>query len=237
MSDWIEKLERITRLHQAGGLTDEEFAAQKLRILGDQRETTKARNPGPNVVYSPISPIEGPPRSPKIAVFVVAFLLLAGVAGFAAYQSLESSRNKNQAEALARAQAMVDSAQASATASASQSPAPNNSSAATVAPIAVSPSPTVLTYNPSFKCSDRLARAETLICRNRELSEKDRKLSKMFKVILAETDISERSGLLANQRRLLAERSACEDVYCLSEWYDRVIGYYEPYYNDMPPKM
>lgn len=33
MSDWIEQLERLTRLHREGALTDSEFASQKARVL------------------------------------------------------------------------------------------------------------------------------------------------------------------------------------------------------------
>lgn len=36
MSDWIEQLERLTRLHKDGALTDAEFAAQKARVLEGQ---------------------------------------------------------------------------------------------------------------------------------------------------------------------------------------------------------
>lgn len=33
MPDWIEQLERLTQLHKAGALTDDEFATQKARVL------------------------------------------------------------------------------------------------------------------------------------------------------------------------------------------------------------
>ena len=33
MSDWIDQLERLTRLHQSGALTDAEFEAEKARLL------------------------------------------------------------------------------------------------------------------------------------------------------------------------------------------------------------
>lgn len=33
MADWIEQLERLSQLHKAGALTDDEFAAQKARVI------------------------------------------------------------------------------------------------------------------------------------------------------------------------------------------------------------
>ncbi len=40
MSDWIEQLERLTRLHKDGALTDAEFAAQKAKLLDGQSAPT-----------------------------------------------------------------------------------------------------------------------------------------------------------------------------------------------------
>ena len=50
----------------------------------------------------------------------------------------------------------------------------------------------------------------------------------MYKIILAEAPIENRQQLIFNQRRLLAERSICGDVYCMSDWYDRTIALYQP---------
>lgn len=45
MSDWIEQLERLTRLHKEGALTDAEFAAQKARLLESQNAPSAAAEP------------------------------------------------------------------------------------------------------------------------------------------------------------------------------------------------
>ncbi len=233
MSDWIEKLERITRLHQAGGLTDEEFSAQKARILDQGRDANKSRTPVKDVAYSAI---ESPPRFPRIGVALIGLCAMAGVVGIAAYMAMDTKSNLPERAVEASEAVRADNV-IMPTEEAVGSPSPSS-----FAP-AISPEPidvrsdTVTTYNPSFKCTNKLPRAETLICRNRELSEKDRRLSAMFKVILAETDISDRSDLLSRQRRFLAERSTCNDVYCLSNWYDRIIEFYEPYYTYRPAEM
>lgn len=53
MADWIEQLERLTNLHKAGALTDEEFAAQKARLLAAQDQ------PPP-----PVAPVPAPAPEP-----------------------------------------------------------------------------------------------------------------------------------------------------------------------------
>lgn len=233
MADWIEKLERITRLHQAGGLTDEEFAVQKSRILDQGRDPGKDRVPIKHVGYSPV---ESPPRFPKIAFALIFLCTLAGGLGFAAFTASGMKSDQRKGEAAATAEAVADRVPMPSEESVISTPAAIYTPINLVEPL-VAPSQVVITYNPSFKCTNQLERAETLICRNRELSEKDRRLSAMFKVVLAEAVISDRSDLLSRQRRLLAERSACDNIYCLSSWYDRVIEFYEPYYSDDPRKM
>jgi hypothetical protein len=57
MADWIEQLERLTQLHKAGALTDEEFAAQKARVLA------KADAPDVPAAAAPVTP-EVPPEVP-----------------------------------------------------------------------------------------------------------------------------------------------------------------------------
>lgn len=47
MADWIEQLERLTQLHKAGVLTDEEFAAQKAKILAASDQPAAAPPPPP----------------------------------------------------------------------------------------------------------------------------------------------------------------------------------------------
>lgn len=46
MADWIEQLERLTALHRAGALTDEEFAVQKARLLEAHDEGVPATGYG-----------------------------------------------------------------------------------------------------------------------------------------------------------------------------------------------
>lgn len=92
MSDWIEQLERLTRLHKDGALTDEEFALQKARLLEGQaaaagRETAAAE-PAPAAMAS--APGEGSyyeepvrPRWPLFAgIGVVVVAVVAGAAWF-----------------------------------------------------------------------------------------------------------------------------------------------------------
>ncbi|HQV05033.1 MULTISPECIES: SHOCT domain-containing protein [unclassified Novosphingobium] len=92
MSDWIEQLERLTRLHKDGALTDEEFALQKARLLEGQaaavgRETAAAE-PAPAAMAS--APGEGSnyeesvrPRWPLFAgIGAVVVAVVAGAAWF-----------------------------------------------------------------------------------------------------------------------------------------------------------
>lgn len=57
MSDWIEQLERLTQLHKAGALTDEEFAAQKAKLLDS------ANAPAPAPAPAPAAPVAAAPMA------------------------------------------------------------------------------------------------------------------------------------------------------------------------------
>ncbi len=46
MSDWIDQLERLTRLHQTGMLTDAEFEAEKARLMARQPGQSKLSGQG-----------------------------------------------------------------------------------------------------------------------------------------------------------------------------------------------
>ena len=59
MADWIEQLERLTQLHKAGALTDEEFAAQKARLLAASNQPASPPPPPPPVV-APVPPAYTP---------------------------------------------------------------------------------------------------------------------------------------------------------------------------------
>lgn len=75
MTDWIEQLERLTRLHREGALTDAEFASQKARVLEAAGQQDAA--PGP---YAE----ETPARSRRwlYAAFGAAAICVVGVAAF-----------------------------------------------------------------------------------------------------------------------------------------------------------
>ena len=87
MADWIEQLERLTRLHTSGALTDAEFAAQKAKLLAAQDAP-----PTPPITPAPVTDWhdahEVPERggaSPKAVVFgVPAALVIALAAWFGA---------------------------------------------------------------------------------------------------------------------------------------------------------
>ena len=91
MADWIEQLERLTRLHTSGALTDAEFAAQKAKLLAAQDlPQTPARTPpvmpAPLTDWHDAHPV--PERGgalPKAVVFgVPAALVIALAAWFGA---------------------------------------------------------------------------------------------------------------------------------------------------------
>ena len=74
MSDWIEQLERLTRLYQDGALTDAEFAAQKARLL----EAAEAAGEPPAVA-------ELPGHGPRPAALIGFALAAVAVIGAAAW--------------------------------------------------------------------------------------------------------------------------------------------------------
>lgn len=74
MSDWIEQLERLTALHKAGALTDEEFAAQKARLLETRDQGAAA--PG-EWDEAPAVAAGGVPRMALIGLGAVAVLGVA----------------------------------------------------------------------------------------------------------------------------------------------------------------
>ena len=79
----------------------------------------------------------------------------------------------------------------------------------------------VKTYNPSFDCGRHLANVERMICQDEALSEKDRRMSAVFKSKLGYYMGAERQSFLSTQRSLLRERANCADLTCLNDWYDK----------------
>ena len=84
MADWIEQLERLTRLHTSGALTDAEFAAQKAKLLAAQDAPS-----APPVSPTPVSEWHdaqaAPERDgalPRWVVFGVPALLVVALAAW-----------------------------------------------------------------------------------------------------------------------------------------------------------
>lgn len=83
------------------------------------------------------------------------------------------------------------------------------------------------TFNPSFDCGRRLTNVERIICQDADLSRRDRQLSAAFKDRLAYYSGTEKSELLASQRRRLTIRAECPDTSCINAWYDEQLADYE----------
>lgn len=74
MSDWIDQLERLTRLHQSGALTDAEFEAEKARLLAREPQGNPSDiHDGEQVRKS---------RLPLLAGAAVVAVVVAGAAWF-----------------------------------------------------------------------------------------------------------------------------------------------------------
>ncbi|MFM5949884.1 MAG: SHOCT domain-containing protein [Novosphingobium sp.] len=92
MSDWIEQLERLTRLHKDGALTDAEFTAQKSRLLEGQAAAASAEPAAPAQPAAPVTPgyddgYDAPahPRWPLFAgIGAVVAVVIGGAAWFGA---------------------------------------------------------------------------------------------------------------------------------------------------------
>ncbi len=81
--------------------------------------------------------------------------------------------------------------------------------------------------SPSFSCSGRINAVERMICQDEGLAARDRELSAAFKQRLAQASGGERNTLLSNQRALLGVRAGCQDVQCISDWYDSALSDYQ----------
>jgi len=88
MSDWIEQLERLNALHKSGALTEEEFAAQKAKLL-EAKDQAAAATPAPVAAASEpeweagAAATGGLPKWALIGVPVA--LVLAGAAWFGSH--------------------------------------------------------------------------------------------------------------------------------------------------------
>ena len=206
MTDRIDALERLAKLHQSGALTDAEFAAQKALLL---------RGGAPAVTYHAPEPASG--IQPAWLLLGALGAVLLGVLIW--WQLVDSKGVVEQ----------VPTPGTSASASASPTTAASSQAAATPS---ATPIPTVAaiarkpTYNPSFSCAGQTGNVLTMICQSRELSNKDRALSDRFKAVLRELDENDKQALLRRQRAFLRERDTCQDTECLHAWYDRVSEFY-----------
>ncbi len=204
MTDQIEALERLARLHQSGALTDAEFAAQKSQLLGSRGEAYRPEPPAASEGIQPLWLLLG-------ALFAVGL-------GVLLWWSMVDRKGE-----VAQVPSPGASAKTSASASASPVPSLTPSASATASVAAVPNRPT---YNPSFSCTGQTDNVLQMICQSRELSNKDRELSEQFKAVLSGLDDGSKQALLRRQREFLRERNSCQDTECLHSWYDRVTAFY-----------
>lgn len=220
MTDWLDALERLTRLHRDGALNDAEFAEQKARIL-DQHS-----HAGSGSSHTTLTETE-PRESGLSAGWLLAGLVGAALLGILLWWRLVDDRGMVKpvpvASAPAAKAARTTAALAPAVATPTTSPAP----VVTERPVAaLVDQPPARDFAPSFNCAGQADPVLTLICGSRELSRKDRILSNRFKDVLAGLDKTDQQTLLRRQREFLRERATCEDIACINDWYDRVNEFY-----------
>lgn len=73
----------------------------------------------------------------------------------------------------------------------------------------------------SFDCGKASSRVERLVCTNKDISALDDSLSELYS---AEVERDEIVGLRASQKKWLANRNACADVFCVTSHYERRIA-------------
>ena len=211
MTEQIDALERLAKLHQSGALTDAEFAAQKAALFGSARAPASATPP----VYTQPQGSDG--IQPLWLLLGALGAVLLGVLIW--WQMVDSKYEVEQ----------VPAPGASASASASPSGVASTAAAA-IATVPATPLAVIVpkkpTYNPSFSCTGQTANVLVMICQSRELSNKDRVLSDRFKAVLGTLDDYDKQALLRRQREFLRERNTCQDTECLHAWYDRVTAFY-----------
>lgn len=208
MTDQIEALERLARLHQSGALTDAEFAAQKAQLLvGGASSAPRS--------YAPSLPQEADGIQPLWLLLGALFAVGLGVLLW--WTMVDGKGEVKPVPTPGTSAAASASASLSATASATPTP----TASASTATVTKRP-----TFNPSFSCSGQTDNVLTMICQSRELSNKDRELSDRFKAVLRTLDEQDKQNLLRRQREFLRERNSCQDSECLHSWYDRVTEFY-----------
>lgn len=228
MADWIDQLERLTKLHRDGALSDQEFADQKAKLLAGRPSPQTAPSADLAGTASDNPPFESDGIPLKWILIAVPAAILLGVL---AWTQLIDAKGEIKPAPLPGEKA---SASASASPSAGASAAGTLGTASATPTIAASPetpSPTptaqaMRTFNPSFSCAGQTDDVLLMICHDSELSRKDRTLSDRFRARLRQTDGEGRQDLLQKQRGFLRERSQCGNIGCLHEWYDRTIDFY-----------
>ena len=75
---------------------------------------------------------------------------------------------------------------------------------------------------PSFSCSARLTRVESLICGNAELARLDRRMAALYGQVRANRHLRQR--VLRDQRLFLADVAQCQTVRCVNASYSNRIG-------------
>lgn len=220
MTDTLDALERLARLHQSGALTDAEFSEQKARVL---RSSGGGGGGGADrAVYrsdDDVAPDSSMPASKLIIAGLGAVLL-----GVLLWWQLVDG--EGQLKPIPTPGTAAESGKAGI-ASAAPSTAPTPSEAAAVTSAAeASAAPQSVPFSPSFACAGQDEPTLVMICEDRFLSRKDRDLSDRFKAVLRSLDETDREALLRRQRAFLRERSACQDTACLHDWYDRTLEFY-----------
>lgn len=214
MTDTLDALERLARLHQSGALTDAEFAAQKARVIGRSETHSSASHD-----YHSEEPA-GFWSAGKLLLAGLGAILLGVVLW---WQLVDSDGALKPVPTPGRTSAARPSGEPKVR----PLPAPASSAAAD-APLIVQTGtdPAPVTYAPSFDCAGQNERTLVMICESRTLSRKDRELSALFKDVLRSLDDADRRAVLRQQRAFLRERNACRDTACLDAWYDRTLAIY-----------
>ena len=79
-------------------------------------------------------------------------------------------------------------------------------------------------YSASFKCDSHLSEAETLVCTDRELSEKDSNMAVVYKKLLKRGFYGEsKNAFKTEQLAWIKTRNACKSSVCLNDIYDERI--------------
>ena len=216
MTDTLDALERLARLHQSGALTDAEFAEQKAKVLrGGGADRVVRHGVEEDVVEGGVGP-------GKLLLAALGAVLL-GILLW--WQLVDSQGELKPVPTPGTVAAAGKVKPVTATETPADSPAVVEQVAAPAA-VETAAAPEPATFSPSFDCGGQDQATLVMICESRSLSRKDRDLSDRFKTVLRSLSAEDRKTLLRRQREFLRERSACQDTACLHDWYDRTLEFY-----------